>query len=292
MPAIEVVPRRGPPRSPLRYPGGKAPLAGFLNAIIARRGLDTYLEPYAGGAGAAIELLLTDSVDRIVINDLDPAIYSFWYSITNEPEAFLDLLADAPLDLDEWHRQQAIYRTADAIDSLALGFATFYLNRTNRSGVMNAGVIGGQAQVGKYRINARYDKDALAKRVSLIAEKRHRITVTQYDGAHAIRRAFRLKRALIYADPPYYAKGSFLYLNSFNAEQHEKLAAVLNSHSERSWILTYDDHDRVRELYKARKMFNFQLQYSAHQAARVSELMIVSDHLSPSVAIPPVLPEP
>ena len=289
MPAIEVIPRRGLPRSPLRYPGGKSSLAGFFNAIIARRGLDTYVEPYAGGAGAAIELLLTDSVPEIVINDLDAAIYCFWNAIIYDSTGFLDRLADTPLTLDEWRIQQEIYRNGDRSDSLALGFATFYLNRTNRSGVMNAGVIGGQSQDGRYRIDARYDRDSLAKRIQLIADQRKRIKVTNEDGIVTIRRAMRRKAALIYADPPYYDKGSYLYLNSFDNTQHEQLASILNANADRNWILTYDDHERIRELYADRKYFNFQLHYSAHQRTRVAELMVVSDHLSPSIAIPATL---
>jgi DNA adenine methylase len=286
MPAIEVIPRRGLPRSPLRYPGGKASLAGFFNAIIARRGLDTYVEPYAGGAGAAIELLLTDCVSEIVINDLDPAIYCFWYAITHSASSFLDRLADTPLTLDEWRTQQEIYRSGDQGDGLALGFATFYLNRTNRSGVMNAGVIGGQRQEGRYRIDARYDKDSLAKRIKAIADQHHRIKVTNEDGVRTIRRAIRRKAALIYADPPYYDKGSFLYLNSFGDAQHEELASVLNARADRNWILTYDDHEPIRNLYADRKHFNFKLHYSAHQRTQVAELMVISDNLSPSIAIP------
>ena len=286
MPAIEVKPRRPLPRSPLRYPGGKASLADFFDAIIARRGLNTYVEPYAGGAGAAVELLLTDSVSRIVINDLDPAIYCFWHSITQDPDAFLERLADTPLTLTEWRIQQEIYRSGEKTDSLALGFATFYLNRTNRSGVMNAGVVGGQSQRGRYRIDARYDKDSLIKRIQTIAAQRHRIKVTNEDGIAAIRKAFRLKAALVYADPPYYAKGSFLYMNSFKDAQHEKLASVLNTYADRNWVLTYDNHVVIRQLYAERKQFNFELHYSAHKRTQVAELMVVSDSLSPSVAIP------
>jgi len=259
-------------------------LAGFFNTVIARRGLDTYVEPYAGGAGAAIELLLTDSVGKIIINDLDPAIYCFWYAVTHESSKFLDRLADTPLTLDEWRAQQEIYRAKDKTDSLALGFSTFYLNRTNRSGVMNAGVIGGQRQQGRYLIDARYDKDSLAKRISAISDQCHRIKVTNDDGVITIRQAMRRKAALVYADPPYYAKGSFLYLNSFNDAEHEKLAFVLNLNSNRNWILTYDDHSKIRALYAGRKHFTYKLHYSAHQRTQVAELMVISDSLSTSVA--------
>jgi DNA adenine methylase len=151
---------------------------------------------------------------------------------------------------------------------------------------MNAGIIGGQNQSGKYRIDARYDRDALAKRIQAIADQRKRIKVTNEDGVATIRRAMRRKAALIYADPPYYAKGSFLYLNSFDDAQHERLATVLNAGADRNWILSYDDHPRIRELYADRKHFNFQLHYSAHQRTQVAELMVVSDHLSPSIATP------
>lgn len=286
MPAIEVRPRRPVPRSPLRYPGGKASLSQFFGAIVARRGLDTYVEPYAGGAGAAIDLLLSDCVRRIVINDLDPAIYCFWLSVVKQPDSFLNLLESVNLTLDEWQAQQDVYRRKDATDPVALGFATFFLNRTNRSGVMNAGVIGGKAQAGRYRIDARFDRAALAERITAIAQRADCIKVTNLDGIRSIRDAARLKSALVYVDPPYYEKGSFLYLNSFEDEQHQSLASVLNARSGLNWVLTYDDHPRIRNLYADRKSFNYQLHYSAHRVGAASELMVVSDRLAPSIASP------
>jgi DNA adenine methylase len=257
-----------------------------MNALIARRGLNTYVEPYAGGAGAAIDLLLNDAVQRIVINDLDRAIYAFWKSVTVHTDELLRLIEGVELTLEEWRRQQAIYRNPDDHTDLDLGFATFFLNRTNRSGVMNAGVIGGQAQSGKYRIDARFDRDLLSKRVQKIAERRNRIRVTNVDGAASIRQALRLRSALIYADPPYYEKGSFLYLNSFDDTQHEKLSLLLNKYSEANWVLTYDDHARIRELYAKRIYFNYGLNYSAHRTGKHAELMVVSDSISTSIAKP------
>lgn len=257
-----------------------------MNSLIARRGLNTYVEPYAGGAGAAIDLLLNDAVQRIVINDLDRAIYAFWKSVVDHTTGFLHLIERVELNLEEWRRQQAIYRNPDGRTELELGFATFFLNRTNRSGVMNAGVIGGQLQGGKYRIDARFDRDTLAKRVQRIAARRDRIKVTNLDGAASIRQALRLRAALIYADPPYYEKGSFLYLNSFDDSQHTRLATLLNRHPQSNWVLTYDDHVRVRELYKDRTYFNYGLNYSAHRTGKHAELMVVSDGISPSIAKP------
>jgi DNA adenine methylase len=273
-----VKPHRGRIYTPLRYPGGKSRLTGFLRHVISRGGWSgyTYAEPYAGGAGAALSLLINGTVARIAINDLDPAIHAFWRAAVQESDWFAERVLTVPLDLNEWHLQREIYQRRSPASDAELGFATFYLNRTNRSGVMNAGVIGGKAQSGAYRIDARFNRAELADRVRALGALRDKIDVTMEDGASFIARRLDDGQTFVYADPPYYEKGSYLYLNAFDDAMHRSLSTVLNSRPELPWVLTYDDAPEVRRLYAGRFQGTFELPYSAHRSAMFAERMIVS----------------
>lgn len=289
---VDVIARRGSHASPLRYPGGKATLATFFETTINALGLNkpTYIEPYAGGAGAGLELLLKGIVGMVVINDLDPAIHACWKAMVKDTEAFLGLLERTPLTVEEWVAQREIYRRRqDAnLDPLALGFATFYLNRTSRSGVLGAGVIGGFAQAGTYKIDARCDKAVLRARIEKLAEFSRKIRVTRQDGAARLREYLPKDNVFAYVDPPYVEKGSSLYMSAFKEEDHIALAMVLNGHSDRNWVLTYDVADVIKSLYKARDVSEFQLLYSAHlrrtkdelKRASASELMVLSNSVA------------
>lgn len=265
--------------SPLRYPGGKARLYPKLREIIRRNGLAgcTYVEPYAGGAGAALALLVSGQVAQIVINDLDPAIAAFWRTLVEEPKYITERIRKARLNVKEWRRQKDTYATADTSDQAALGFATFYLNRTNRSGVLNAGPIGGLDQSGNYKIDARFNREALCERIRIISLCAQRIAVTCEDGAAIIRRY--ASRAFIYADPPYFEKAGSLYLNAFEDADHEALASVLNIRADKKWILTYDNDSKVDDLYPERRRRPFDLYYSAHRVTKATEMMVLSDSL-------------
>ncbi|MCB0909989.1 MAG: DNA adenine methylase [Propionibacteriaceae bacterium] len=289
---VDVIARRGSHASPLRYPGGKATLAGFFETTINALGLHrpTYIEPYAGGAGAGLELLLKGVVGMVVINDLDPAIHACWKAMVKDSENFLRLLDRTPLTIDEWRSQREIYRRRHQgdVDPLALGFATFYLNRTSRSGVLGAGVIGGFAQQGQYKIGARYDKEALTARIEKVAELRGRIRVTKQDGAARLREYLQKDNVFAYVDPPYVAKGSSLYMSAFEEEDHVALASVLNAHANTNWVLTYDVAELIQSLYKARDVSEFRLLYSAHlrgphdnlKRTSASELIVLSNPVS------------
>lgn len=269
--------------SPLRYPGGKSSLTDFFSNVIDANfeQRPRYVEPYAGGAGAAIALLLTGRVDEIVVNDMDPAMWSLWESMVNNPERFHSLVRETPVTLDVWRKQKQIYAAGlDGADPLDLGFATFFLNRTNRSGVLNAGVIGGQAQAGVYRIDARFNKATLLHRLDRIASVRDRIQVRNLDGTELIKEYVDDSQTFIYADPPYYEKGSYLYLNSFTDQQHSGLAEALNQPSRARWILTYDDVPAINSLYEQRRRQTFSLHYSAHKPGLARELMVYSDNLT------------
>ncbi len=263
--------------SPLRYPGGKSALAGLFADLISALGIRncTYVEPYAGGVGAGIALLREGLVKRLVINDIDPAVYSFWSLVINSNSSLVDWIMDVPLSLDEWRRQREIYRSKSA-DASALGRAFFYLNRTNRSGILNAGVIGGQSQDGLYKIDARFNRETLAERVRAIGELRSEIEVSALDGRTVIQRHARRKSSFLYIDPPYVHAGSQLYLNAFEVRDHEALARAIEGVVNAHWLLTYDDSEMIKSLYSGQFQGHLGLTYSARHPGKTLELLVAS----------------
>lgn len=263
--------------SPLRYPGGKAALAGLFADIIAELGMDTptYVEPYAGGAGAGIALLREGLVDRLVINDFDPAVHAFWNSVMNRNDDFLQLVQEVPLTIDEWKHQREVYRAGDS-DSLALGFAFFYLNRTNRSGVLSGGVIGGLSQQGTYKMDARFNRQTLSGRIAALGKLADKVVVSDLDGRTVIRNFANDPSVFMYIDPPYVQAGSKLYLNAFDARDHEALARIVDEAEGAHWLMTYDVAPLIERLYARHFQSRYELNYSARHPGFTDELMIAS----------------
>lgn len=268
--------------SPLRYPGGKGALYSRLRHLIRASDLAgcTYIEPYAGGAGAGLSLLVTGQVSHIVINDLDPAIHAFWCLVHKSPDSLISRILSVPLEVSEWRKQKEIYTSAAPDDIESLGFATFYLNRTNRSGILNGGPIGGFDQTGSYKIDARFNRQQLAERIELLALHASDITVTSRDGVEVISAYAGQRENFIYADPPYFEKAHSLYMNSFEIKDHERLASVLNGFKDSSWLLTYDNSTHVERLYTERRRRLFELLYSANGASKAKEIAILSDTMA------------
>lgn len=268
--------------SPLRFPGGKVSLYIRLKSMLRSNNLigGTYVEPYAGGAGAALALLATGQVQRVVLNDLDTKLFAFWRAVTENPHEFSQMISRVDLSIAEWERQKRIYATADRHEYLSLGFATFYLNRTNRSGTLNGGPIGGKSQTGKYLIDARFNRADLIERVRLISLYANRIELCNQDGVDIIQRFAPSKATFIYADPPYFQKAGSLYLHAFQASDHQALAECLNQHADSNWLLTYDNDPEVARLYPDRRREEIAVGYSAHRVVKAKELMVFADNLA------------
>jgi len=267
--------------SPLRYPGGKTFLFPFFDKLIEKNKLHdvTYIEPFAGGAGAALALLFSEKVDRILINDLDKAIYAFWKSATFCSGKFIEKIHSTPITVREWERQKRIYNNPKS-KLFDLGFATFFLNRTNISGILDGGPIGGRGQKSKYKINARFNKEVLVKKIKHLSLYKNRISVSNKDGVILIKEQLNKKNTLLYLDPPYYEKGASLYLNHYKKEDHENLAKCLNENKKSFWLLTYDNRKEIKLLYSKRKMIEFSLNYNAYKSRRGEEVLIFSDSFS------------
>lgn len=269
------------PYSPLRYPGGKAKLTNFLIEVLKANNLrePIYVEPYAGGAGAALRLLFEEYVETITINDADPRVRCFWQAVTQRNEEFLAMLADVEVTVEEWRKQREIYEKRNSRRVLELGFATFFLNRTTRSGIVhNGGPIGGFDQTGNYLIDARFNRDQLARRIERIGIYADRIDVAGDDGLALLKKIdgdrLTAERTFVYLDPPYYHKGAELYLNRLTHEQHRILAEYLSTPKAFPWIMTYDNVSEIRDLYATFPRFSFSLSYSAYERRAGEELLI------------------
>jgi len=271
--------------SPLRYPGGKGRLTAWMSEFLLHNDISGgwYVEPYAGGAGMALNLLIGEYVNRILINDIDPAIYAFWRATMDHCEAMVDRVMSVPLTVEERDRQLTIYRRGMTSGLVDLGFATLYLNRTSVSGSLTGGVIGGRKQQGRYKIDARFNRETLARRLHAIAERPNRIGIYNMDALDFVREIRRElpDHVLIYFDPPYFRKGAKLYRNVYGPEDHAKVAQTIRD-LDCPWVLTYDDCEEVRWLYRWAKSTRFSLWYSAtrRSARQEGEVMFWSPALS------------
>jgi DNA adenine methylase len=270
--------------TPLRYPGGKARFAPFIAALMERNGLSGghYFEPYAGGGGVALELLFHGHVTNVHINDFDPAVYVFWKAATQYSENLVRLVRDTPVNMAEWHRWRQVMNGVTEASDVEKGFATFFLNRTNRSGILKGGVIGGKSQAGTYRLDARFNRADLVKRLERIAENADRIHVYCEDALLLLKRCHRFlpRSTLIYLDPPYYVKGQGLYRNYYEHEDHAAVAKLLqSSRFARSWVVSYDNVEEIRQMYRASAAVAYDLKYTAQRRYEGAEVMFFSDRL-------------
>jgi len=274
------------PVSPLRYPGGKGCLKALLSEVIALNDLRgcLYYEPYAGGAGAALELLKDNCIAEAFINDADVRIGAFWESVLKETGRFVDEIFRVPLSMEEWHRQREICVSPSSHTRFQIGFSAFYMNRCNRSGVLaGAGPIGGYAQTGRWKMDVRFNREHLAERVHALGQMRKHIHVSNCDALKFLRSVlpkgnFR-KRILVYLDPPYVNKGQRLYLNSYEARDHAQLARYLDKQTTLPWIMSYDDTDLVRQLYAKQNLNTLPIRYSLQEKRGALELLITPRQL-------------
>lgn len=269
--------------SPLRYPGGKNKLSKYVSELIEHNNLvnGTYVEPYAGGAAVALNLLLTGRVNNIIINDFDRSIYAFWYSVLNDTDNLCRLIKETPINLDNWNYFKELQKSKQDIPLLELGFATFYLNRTNRSGIIKAGVIGGKKQTGNYKMDCRFPKDILIKKIRLISQYREHIQLYNLDTVNLICDVINPinEQVFIFFDPPYYKKGSTLYVNYYNHKDHEILMTEISNIENHKWIVTYDNVDEISNLYSHFRSTDYSLTYTAEKKYSGSEIMIFSDNM-------------
>ena len=274
--------------SPLRYPGGKGKIANFIKLVFIKNDLfdGVYVEPYAGGASVALSLLFDEYASKIIINDLDRSIYSFWYSVLNHTEDLCKKIQDTEVSVPEWKKQKEIQKQKKTASLIDLGFSTFFLNRTNRSGIIQGGIIGGKNQTGKWKIDARFNKKDLIQRIQRISRFRNRIQLFNKDASDLITSLSPIlpQKSLIYFDPPYYLKGRDLYKNHYKHGDHATIAKQISEIEAHRWIVSYDNVEEIRALYSDFTSLTYSIQYSAADHTEGSEIIV----FSPKLAIPEI----
>lgn len=269
--------------SPLRYPGGKSCLYELAALVLRLNRLERghYAEPYAGGGGLALTLLFEGHASEIHLNDIDQTIWSFWNSVLFETENLVELIKSTPVTIEEWHKQKGIYLDHPEHDRLTVGFSTFFLNRTNRSGIIKgAGPIGGRSQAGNYKIDCRFNRDGLCKRIRRIAKYKSRIHLHNADALHFMAEMDSQlpDRSLFCIDPPYFNKGSGLYTSYYQPEDHEEVSKTVLQ-LEHPWILTYDNTPEISRLYTSHRQYDFDVNYSLQTKRVGTELLVASKGL-------------
>ena len=262
--------------TPLRYPGGKQKMWKVLEAFVSENvgGNCHYVEPYAGGAGIAMELLERNVVSGVYLNDINPHVHCFWNAVLKHSEELCEMVINTPITVEEWFHQKKVMRMLQTTD-IEKGFAFLFLNRTSFSGIMNGGIIGGRNQTGKYKIDARFSKDRIVAMIKEIAAYRDRIKLTCLDAKDFLGEVVKnVPSPFLYCDPPYYVKGRQLYMDYYKHGNHVEIAEVMHNLENVPWIVTYDNVLEIREMYKGFRQFSFDLAYSARTRQVGKEVMI------------------
>jgi len=269
--------------SPLRYPGGKWRIAGFTRRLIELNSISgcRYIEPYAGGASLALSLLFEGTVARICLNDIDPAIFAFWHSLLNQNSKFIDAIDNVDITPEGWRGFRSEYLTLKNKRSFCkdelfrLGFATFFLNRTNRSGIMNAGMIGGKNQEGEWKIDARFNKNELSRRIEKVGHFKNAISIDCSDAVDFMIKVKPKCEDFIYIDPPYYNAGPSLYYNAYHRNDHAKIRDAITTLTSR-WMVSYDSVPDIKKLYSNYKCRYLYLSHTAREFRRGKEILFFS----------------
>lgn len=275
-------PKAAAATSPFRYPGGKAFLTDFVERGLKELDMriEFYVEPFAGGAGAALNLLNRQAVERVVLNDLDIRMYSAWRAMLEENERFLEKLQSVSVDVATWKKCREIVTSPTNRYSFDLGFATFFINRTSRGGiVLGSGPTGGYKQESVWKIDARFYRETMLRRCKWIGDNAKRIAIHQERAISFLRKcAATLPQAQTYyfIDPPYVAAGSRLYFNAMSPEDHAELSTFLIEGNLKNWVLTYDNHPLIRKLYSTMDLSQLEVGYSLRRSRNEKELLISS----------------
>jgi len=238
--------------SPLRYPGAKRQLIPLFNSLLLQAPVGTFVEPFAGGASVALHVAVNGLAERVILGEADPLVYAFWYVACFDTPWIIEQIQTVDVTLANWERFKA--RPGETLRDRAL--SCLFLNRTSFSGILHerSGPIGGRSQRSPYPINCRFPRSELVRRVSVVGELAEAgrigaVLCGDYQDTIAAAVDHSASRdALLYLDPPFYAKAQTLYRLSFGADDHRRLADYVMG-CDIPWLLSYDSHPSIQDLY-------------------------------------------
>jgi len=244
--------------SPLRYPGSKRRLIGYVKDSLLLNNMKPklYVESFAGGGSIVLQLLAEDLVEKAVLIDLDPLIAGFWKAVFFDSDWLIEEISRMEVNIENWHKYKSL--APRTIREFAL--KCFFLNRTSFSGILQAGAgpIGGLNQVSEYTIDCRFPKKTLIRRIERISAYRNKIhgiwNCSWREGiAKVIEKQGQGKLpkidTFLYFDPPFFHKADRLYKFFFSQKDHEELRDYLLA-LDMLWMLSYDSAKEVESLYK------------------------------------------
>jgi len=263
--------------SPLRYPGGKNKLSAFIAKICIEKNINgLYVEPYAGGASIALFLLFEGFVNKVIINDKDRSIYALWYCVLNKTEELCDLIDKTEITVENWFKLKKVQDFKEKVGLLELGFSTLFLNRTNHSGIINGGPIGGYEQKNEFKIDCRFNKEEIKQRIRKIASRKKDIKLYKKDALVLIEQIAEFtdkQNTILYFDPPYYHKASTLYMNHYSDENHRMVSDKIKSIIGIKWIVSYDNVPEIKKLYHKYESKEYSFNHTAYKIRKGNEIL-------------------
>ncbi len=243
--------------SPLRYPGSKRRLAGFIRKTLEINDFrpKLYIEPFIGGASVALQLLVDDVVDQVILIDIDPLIAHFWEAVFFDTSWLVNQILSIDVSLEKWNE----FKTFKPKSKRDFALTCLFLNRTSFSGIMRneVGPLGGRDQQSIYKINCRFPRETLVKRIKRISQYRDKVfaiwVCSWSEGMKKIRKLQKSQNltsesVFLYFDPPFFEKGESLYRHYFVDKDHSELRDFL-LHLNDYWILSYDSAHKFDLLY-------------------------------------------
>jgi DNA adenine methylase len=269
------------------YAGGKTKLKKDILPIIENYYLNnpqckSYYEPLFGGGAIGLELLKNDKIDNFYFADSDATLMAMWFAIQYQHEALIDLLEKYTPSVEKFFEfRDELIKVVDIPLSqeaiLDIGFKKIVLHQTSFSSMGMRGSVMGGINQSSSKVGDRYKPKNLKLKINninkLCKEKNVQfIHANFFDVLHII-----YPNTFIYFDPPYVNMGKRVYKDYFELEAHYKLKEYIDRITPCSWLLSYDDNDFIRELYKDCEIKDVSLFYTItanNRSNKKSELLI------------------
>ena len=278
-----------PTVTPLRYPGGKTWLFEYVKEFLHFHELESKIvvEPYAGSASISVGLLRGNLMKEAYIGEKDPIIVSFWNAVLTRNDELVEYISTLEVTMETWFALKKYLSPTSTTnyDIVEVAGAFLFYNRTNYSGIIKGGPLGGKKQLSPYKLDCRFNKERIIERIRGLKGLYGRLHIVESDGLVFMQEMSSKfpEDSFFYVDPPYYGAGKDLYRFYFTDMEHESLSDFLTN-LDPPWLLSYDNAEFIRNLYQMRTKFPVYTDYqSGHLKREVKELLI-SNRIIPPIA--------